>query len=82
MTETNSEHRVMQEVAPGIWRPAIPLKAPIDIRWRCDHRFIPIDSMIGWACIRCGVERDGMPPDGHDWPYRLWRRLRKGVARA
>lgn len=54
----------MREVAPGVWVPAIPLKAPWDVRIRCDHRWYPADPMIAWACLRCGAERDGHPRDG------------------
>lgn len=73
--------RNLREVAPRVWMPAIPLRAPIDVRWRCDHRWTPTDPMIEWGCLNCGVRRDGVPKNGYDWPYRLWRKLsRRGSA--
>jgi len=70
------EHSVFEEYTPGYWRIARPLRAPWDVRVKCDHRWHPADSMIGWFCCRCGDERDGMPSDGRGWLGRLLLRLR------
>lgn len=66
---------VSREVAPGVWREAIPMRAPIDVRIRCEHRWIPADPMIEWGCARCGERRDGMPRDGFGLLGRLLRRF-------
>jgi hypothetical protein len=70
---THPEHPIQQEVAPGVWMPAPPIR---DSSWwhqwrrerRCrqagGHWWHPADAMIRWFCCRCGADRDGMPKDG------------------
>jgi hypothetical protein len=69
-----------QTLIAGRWVPAIPLRAPIDVRWRCDHRWTPhvhstgAESTVDFDCTRCGdsCEAAGRPNDG---PYRLRSQL-------
>lgn len=85
------DSRNMREIS-GRWVPAIPLRAPIDVRWNCSHRWTPHvhdsgeTSHVDYDCTRCGAatEAGAWPEDG---PYRLraWiaRKLwKRGVAHA
>jgi len=66
------EHRVMREVAKGIWDVAFPVHpkgwAGVRTRRACrkagGHWWHPADAMILWRCCQCGADRDGMPMDG------------------
>lgn len=67
----------------GRWVPAIPLKAPIDVRWCCDHRWTPHVYPQGWDawnyfdCVRCGVNVEaGVQPENGPWLIRRWLGLR------
>ena len=72
---------VSREIAPGVWVPAVPLKAPVDVRWCCSHEWTPhIYEGTGWTaqnyfdCLRCGAEIEaGVQP--HDGPRRARRWL-------
>jgi hypothetical protein len=63
----------------GRWVPAIPLKAPIDVRWMCEHEWTPHVYEQGWDawnyfdCVRCGVGIEaGVQPEDGAWPIRSW----------
>lgn len=63
----------------GRWVPSIPLKAPIDVRWACDHRWTPhvhpsgAESWLDWDCMRCGAEfENATPPVNGPWRIRSW----------
>lgn len=67
----------------GVWVPAIPGRAPYDVRWCCTHEWTPLAvigsdgtflgySHIDYGCLRCGAVTDaaGAPPAV--WPMRRW----------
>lgn len=68
--------------ANGPWLPAVPLRAPLGVRLRCDHRWTPHAfeyqasygtavslSPVDFDCTRCGATKEaGAPPE--DGPYR------------
>lgn len=61
------------------WVPAIPLKAPIDVRIRCAHEWTECvydTGQTAWnyfGCIRCGATKEAanLPADGRSWIGRL-----------
>lgn len=69
-----------RECANGRWVPAIPLKAPIDMRLKCRHEWTEHvhdegwTSHLDWDCLRCGTttENAARPRDGRSWLGRLF----------
>lgn len=67
---------VIRRSTTGRWVPAIPCKAPIDVRWSCSHAWalhVHDDgsvSHLDFDCIHCGAttETAGWPMNG---PYRI-----------
>lgn len=59
--------------------PAVPVKAPVDVRWRCEHEWTPhvhdngMTSHVDYDCLRCGTGREfgSWPKNGPD-PIRRW----------
>lgn len=63
----------------GRWVPAIPIKAPIDVRWMCEHQWTPHVYEQGWDawnffdCTRCGAACEAANrPDPGAWKIRRW----------
>lgn len=59
--------------------PAIPLRAPLDVRWRCRHVWTPHvydNGMTAWNyfdCVRCGADVEaGVQPANGPWRIRSW----------
>lgn len=63
----------------GAWIPAIPLRAPLGVRLRCEHRWVAHAvvaedgtllglSPVDYDCTRCGGAREAgaWPRDGRD----------------
>lgn len=57
----------------GQWVPAIPMRAPLDVRLRCAHRWVPHAfeyrradwseprcgfSPVDYDCVHCGAQRE------------------------
>lgn len=48
----------------GRWVPAVPMRAPIDVRWVCEHEWTPHvfpnghESTIDYDCLNCGTARE------------------------
>lgn len=71
-TETMRQH------ANGGWYPAVPLKAPLDVRWMCEHDWTPHrhdsgeTSFVDWDCLRCGAEAESGHAPPKPWRVRRW----------
>lgn len=73
-----AESQVTREVS-GRWVPAVPLRAPVDVRWACDHRWTPhvhdngMTSHVDYDCLRCAATTEAATrPDDGPWPIRSW----------
>lgn len=63
----------------GAWHKAVPLKAPWDVRWCCNHDWEPHrhpsgeSSFVDWDCMRCGATAEtGETPPPTVWKLRRW----------
>jgi hypothetical protein len=63
----------------GRWVEAIPMRAPVDVRWACEHDWTPYvhpsgeASWVDYGCVRCGAMMEaGSWPEGGRWRVRSW----------
>jgi hypothetical protein len=95
MTDQSTERSQTIACINGRWVPAVSLKAPVDVRWVCHHRWTPHVHSSGdtsWTyfdCLSCGVGIEaGSQPDDGQWKLRSqiaervwWRHRRQKASR-